>query len=432
MPIGITTDVCATFAGAVIGYLINVKVLSKIYTYDSWGLISFRNPDFSRLGKVITGFFTSFGYVTGFLFSNRILNNLVSFLWLLMTAAALWYAVRNHRKVSREYLRLAVFVLCSYVIFAGVYTFTDMFYISCYNLSIIGLSFPLAALFLDQVEWKKEVSCGILAALVLLTMGSGVLYYASNRNRNPNVEIRRIVRTLVSEEYLNGYSTFWRSNLLTELSNGQIEVWNWYDNGGENNRSLPVFDVDQTQKWLQKVSHDTTHPSGKIFMFLTTTEYKNNKWGNRLERGDILYQSDNYVVLGFDSYDAMTAVLYPDYEFVFGSSQWLDNGSDVDGHRELYYNGVSYGPYQAFWPGTYEIEIRGDNLLNAEAKFVEEEGAKEFDLVPVESSEETLRYELELPEKCFNAEVVTRNISDDPAAVVKITSLSIKRTKTQD
>lgn len=89
---------------------------------------------------------------------------------------------------------------------------------------------------------------------------------------------------------------------MTELSNGTIEMWDWCDEGLEN-----VQDVDQTYHWLQLVEHDSTHPDGKVFMLFSKDEFEKCTWRMQLRREHFVYDSENYVVLGYENYDAMRA-----------------------------------------------------------------------------------------------------------------------------
>lgn len=417
------------FAGSVIGYEINAQILSGIYFYDTWDKVAFTGFNSIRFDEILNGFLSAFGYTAGKIFSLPVLlGNTLCLSWLSLTVFAVWYAMRNKQRVSGRFYRLAAFVLALYLIFILFYLFTDAFYHCRYDLPVIIFTMPLLALFLDEVKWKRTICSGLLITLVSAAVLSGALYYKSSWNLDKNEELRKITNFLVSEGYENGYSSFWRSNIVTEFSNGKIDVWDLIDDSNDQ-AFLRVKDIDQTYHWLQKVSHDTTHPAGKLFLLFTAGEYKNTIWNFPENNGDenIIYQSQDYVVLGYENYTDMIDHLYPGYDFTFGENQWLNNGQDVDGHRELYVGGVSFGPYQTFWPGNHEVVIRGDNLQHAQAFCVSDSGAEIIELLPEHQSSTELRYTFVLEKKTELLETIVRNMSDDPDSTVILEEIQIRR-----
>lgn len=419
-----------SLAGSIIGWMINVKILAGIYSFDTWSSVSYTEFSSERFISIIDGIITSFGrtfgYTTGKLFSDALLNNAVCACWIFITIASIWYAVRNRLKISPEYARITAFTVFTYIFFVVFYSLTSMYYNPRYNISIVCLSFPLAALFAGEVNWKKAISNGILAGLVLLTALRGLNYYVSRWNYDPDVELRRIAKVLVSEGYENGYATFWFANILTEFSNGTLDVWDIIEGSLDIGVTL-VTDIDQTYKWLQKVSHDTTHPVGRTFLLFTTGEDKNNNWREQLKFADIIYSSDKFVIYGFEDYDHLIDTLYPGYDFVFGENQWVENGEDVGDRRVLYEGGVSHGPGQTLWPGKYEIMIEGNNLSETEVRCAYGEESRSIYIDPLEQNDNVLKYEFELTEKVYDNELWVKNVSEAPDSKVEINSISIKR-----
>ena len=423
-----------SLAGSIIGWMINIKILAEIYSFDTWSSVSYIEFSSERFTSIVDGIITSFGrtfgYTTGKLFSDSLLNNVVCASWILMTIISVWYAFRSRQKISPEYARITAFTASSYIFFVVFYSLSSMYYNPRYNISLVCLSFPLATLFAGQVKWKKAVSTGFLAGLVLLTALRGLNYYVSKWNYDPDAELRRIAKVLVSEGYENGYATFWFANILTEFSNGTLDVWNIIDGTHDIGVTL-VTDIDQTFKWLQKVSHDTTHPVGKTFLLFTAGEDNNNNWREQLKDAKVIYNSDHYKIYGFENYDHLIDTLYPGYDFVFGENQWVENGEDIGDHRVLYEGGVSRGPYQTLWPGKYEIVIEGNNLSETEVRCAYGEESRSIYIAPLEQNDELLKYEFELTEKVYDNELWIKNVSESPDSKVAINSVSIKRVVSQ-
>lgn len=194
--------------------------------------------------------------------------------------------------------------------FFGLYTCTDMLIIARYNLPIIVFSIPLVFLFVKEVNFvNKDIMRYrdfILYGFVTVICLGGVCNYNYLRYTDKTSSRRKIVKILEDKRYYSGYATFWQANVLTELSNGDIDIWSWCDSGNNGEFLKNIDNIDATFKWLQKTSHDDNHPKGKVFILLTKDELENFKWKSQLKKSsEVIYHSDFYVVYGFDSYNDM-------------------------------------------------------------------------------------------------------------------------------
>ncbi len=181
--------------------------------------------------------------------------------------------------------------------------FTNLSYANRYNLPIIILSIPMIAILFKNTGLKNAINYAAITAFVLFVAYSGYLFCKEEYKVDDTVKLRNIVTALQNEGYAEGYTTFWRANVLTELSNGAIEVWDWQDSGRD--QHITVGSIDDTYKWLQLRSHDYTHPEGKVFLLFTKNEWENNPWAGKLSTEHIVYQSDGYIVIGYENYDEL-------------------------------------------------------------------------------------------------------------------------------
>lgn len=296
------------FIGSIIGYLINSRILIKFFEYQTWDDSAFIDFSFTRLERIIKSLLDLCGYQKGSVFSASLLPNAVCMLWIVISVYVILYAVRNRKTVSHAYYRLSVYVLSAFCIFVIFYLFTDTYVRGRYYSPFIVLCIPLTAMFLKESDWNRKLSKCVYLLLVSVTMVSGLFYYYKEWDVRPSLEIRRIAKDLVSMDYYNGYATFWNSNVLTELSNGKIDVWSVAD-GPVDLKYLT--DIDTTYHWLQLVSHDTTHPEGKVFLLIEREE-TDNPWKDALREEDIIIKTNNYTVYGFESYESLVGQLYPD------------------------------------------------------------------------------------------------------------------------
>lgn len=96
---------------------------------------------------------------------------------------------------------------------------------------------------------------------------------------------------LVENEYTQGYASFWNSNALTGLSDGQIESW-----------TLVNLSDDVIMDWLQKKDHLTTDPEDPFLLIDTETDGAAEDMG-LIQYGDceLVYDDGRYQVYAFDS-----------------------------------------------------------------------------------------------------------------------------------
>ena len=292
-----------SFVGAIIGYIINSKFLSKIYSFKLWDDISFTGFDISKLSQILNGFMSSYGYSSGKIFSSSLLCNFLCFGWFSLTVCACVHILKNKKNVEPVHFRMALFTITDFVVFILLYMFTNLSYADRYNLPVIILSIPMIAILFKHTGFKNVINYAAITIFVLLVACSGYLFCKEKYKADDTAELRDIVAVLQNEEYTEGYTTFWRANVLTELSNGAIEVWNWQDSGRD--QHITVGSIDDTHKWLQLKSHDNTHPEGKVFLLFTKNEWENNPWVGKLSTEHVVYQSDGYIVIGYENYDKL-------------------------------------------------------------------------------------------------------------------------------
>lgn len=291
-----------SFCGAIIGYVVNTKILSKFFVFQQWD-ISFTGFDISRLSQIINGFLSSYGYVPGKIFSIALLRNISCACWLILTVVACVHVLKNRKDAEPAHYRMAIFTVAAFLTFVLLYMFTNIAYVDRYNLPIIILSVPMIAILFKDTGLCRQINHTAITTFVLLIVCSGFSFCAERYEVDETAEFRNIVAALQNEQYTEGYASFWRANIVTELSNGSIDMRDWQDSGGE--QHITVASIDDTYKWLQLVSHDYTRPEGKVFLLFTRNEWENNPWTGKLSTEHIIYQSNGYMVIGYESYDKL-------------------------------------------------------------------------------------------------------------------------------
>lgn len=413
---------CLLAGGA--GFLLNATVLQQHYHFKAWEL-SFTEFDAARVYTVLDGFLKSLGYITGKLEGRVLLHNGTAALLLLSSLFAAVMGIRTGKKKSSSYYFFSIFYLVSAAVFILLYAFTDMSYGTWYNLPIVFLGAPLIAMGLKYLDYSRGFKAAALAVWCTLNVLCGAEFLSHRGIAEKKSDHQEIAEFLVSNEYYNGYASFWNANILTELSNGVIDVYCLKDS----TMTFQNGDIDQLNTWLQRVSHDTERPRGKVFMLFNQDQKKTDVtpaqaakdklWRFSDER--IVFQHGGYTVYGYESYSDLVSEIY-DYDFVFGNSGWLYQGKDADGIRVLSPSGISYGPYIKFRDGRYRVIVTGSGLVRAEYQCTYDSGANEIPIEMVSKGDQETVFEFAVENKVSNGEVLVKNRSEEP---LEIRSLKI-------
>lgn len=404
------------FVAGLIGFEINSKILSQKYTFKGWDF-SFTGISFSKIEEVLNGFLYEFGYTNSSVFSFALLKNIIAGIWVLLTIYAIVYAVKSAERISFEYLSLAIFIATADSIFALLYFFTDMDFAYRYWIPLVVLSFPLAAAFFNELDIKRGFKNSVVIIFLTLCCICGIQYYKDNWKTDSTYDFRKISEVALSQGYTTGYASFWRANVLTELSNGQIDMYDWT---GDSQSLLDIKDVDQTYQWLQLKSHDYERPEGKVFLVFSTTQAQANNWKWNLRDEDLIYASDAYQVYGYESYDVMVNSIYKVYEVSFGSNENIANGCDVGNYRQLYAGGKSSGPRITLPAGKYSLVIKGQGLDHTIFDCYRDGGLNKIEINVLEINPEEIVYEFVLNDKTSGIDFYVENTSEDMVTLNKI------------
>ncbi len=308
---GLLAAFCAAEA---VSYFVGNRVLHNIYTYYRWDDVRFTYFNYERLPELINGWTGNRGYQDGFVFSSVIIRNLAAAIWIVMTVLSAGYGIghfihlqkdeRADRTMALKFFLLAVYYLAAAAVYILFYTFTNIQTSERYSLQILIMSVPMICFFVKTVRWNRAFK----ALVLLLTCGTiavgGLNYLRNWRAEDRNAEYWAISDALSAENYSKGFATFWNGNILTEISNGQVEVWNWHPNMIN---LATQKDPGEVYHVLQRKSHEEAPPEGKMFVLLEKSEIEALPWAQRLDRGIVLYDSDKYTVWGYDVFASFAA-----------------------------------------------------------------------------------------------------------------------------
>jgi hypothetical protein len=282
-----------TFLVSAIGYWVNIHVLPGIFIFENQASVKLLNGAqlFDRLQGVIKGALDAIGYRGGSrLFS---FDGIVGVLTLLLAALSIYCVARLMKKRAylEEYAQkfLLYFCIVSFLENFLVFVFIRAEFASRYYIPVLIFSIPVFAVYLYSERAKvNKALAGLAVCVIFIVCGFNTIFVQYNEDGAGNERRSGHIAYLENEEYVFGYSTYWNANILTELSNGQIEVANLREN----------LDQLTLYYWVSpKKLYDRDYHEGKTFLLLTTEE--ENEFGKSmpvLDKMERSYSDDAFVV----------------------------------------------------------------------------------------------------------------------------------------
>ena len=407
-------------AGAAAGYLLNNTVLAGHYHFMHWGNnVSFIEPDGNSLVRILNGFLSSFGFRTGNFSMQVILSNGIALMMLILTAAAVVYGIRS-REACAEYRILSLFFASAILVFSVLYMLTDMQYRDRYNLPVLFFACFLIMLWIRDNSWNRSVKHAAVLSFVFMIITGGCLVYRSLPSDSEEMNEKLMLTAFLTEQdYSYGYATFWNANILTELSDGKIEMHTWWDSTYHPEGMEQIQNVNQTYRWLQEVAHDSEKPKGKVFLLFTNEELDYSFWKENLTEEYEVIRTPSYAVYGFDSYDGMISRI-GDYRFSFEDGRWLDQGKDQNGKRLLFAKGTSRGPCIPFYKGAYTVIVKGRNLQDISVSCACGDGKTELPVELETHSSDEITFAFMCDADYEKGEIILRNTAGSTAEISEI------------
>jgi len=288
------------FLGSMLGYLINIKVLSKRFIYKKFTEIEYKDFELDSVTSVFNGILHTLGYRNGNIFSVVSVINVGAIALLVLILISLLAGLSRRCRISNTNRFLSFYFLCALLVFTLLYSFTNMEYSNRYNVPFLVFSVPVIFLNIQETEFSRNIK-KCLYTIILISIYFGGLYqWNFRKNIDTTSQIKEVSEYLLSHEVSKGYSTFWNGNVLTELSDGEIEVWVHSPTGGETN----IWEnTDEIYPWLQYTDHVNNRPRGKVFVLLSKEEYDALVENVMAEWADVAFSNDTYVLFVFDDYD---------------------------------------------------------------------------------------------------------------------------------
>ncbi len=283
-----------------VGYLINTNVLAAAYDfkqYDETVLCPLRERSFVDQLIALTSFF---GYRDDVQLMS--MDGIVSVLAILLPlfgvaamAALLRMKLSSRERIVALYAPIALFMgmLINVLVLLPGGTTTMPYSVSYYMPAALLLVFVLFWV-LERFECKLRALRVLPMLAVVAAFVAGNAVYRERDMNTYNTELENIANYLMEEDCVQGYATFWNANVLTEITDGEIDVY-----GVEN------WDYGDYSEWLQRKDHRDWEPVGSIFAIFTMEDYQNGVAGCDDEH--MFYASDDLCVVIYDSNEEFLA-----------------------------------------------------------------------------------------------------------------------------
>ena len=272
--------ICMIFTG--LGYSINLifKITDTI-TYSTYLRTRPAVPSFSQILKVFGDILENFGFV--FRIPNGIediAGDILAFTILLMLVLSLikFFSKKNISEniFSIRFTILMEYIMIVFVIFILIYSVTDMNYEGRYNIHFIVYFVLLLTVMLSECD------ASIIFAFFLLGILSSLSSYSTfSGASNEYIKYSELVQYIESKKIEKGYASFWNSNVLTDISGGDIEMWSLEGDTTRRYNSTThdgiIFPFDGEDvvigQWLQLTEHERVLPDLPVFVIVSDEEY---------------------------------------------------------------------------------------------------------------------------------------------------------------
>ena len=277
---------------SVVGYGLNVVWVSRQYvfqTYESTNFIAiYQGELFERFQNAIGCLLMLFGYIPqkGFLS----VRGVISIMAFVMLAVLVYCTVKQVKRSNGMRYFVTVFLIVAFALNLFVFTFTTSTMVPRYYLTILIFALPVLTFFLEQenMPFDRGAVVVVLGACLALSSVKTVFSFIS---ADKNEDKREVAAFLQENDYDFGFATYTNGNIITELTNGEVEIGNIGDP-----QYLEYFKWSSPMKYYEEDYYD-----GEIFLLLTAGEAAEFVDAEAVQQGEKVYEDGKYVVLIYES-----------------------------------------------------------------------------------------------------------------------------------
>ncbi len=278
--------------GSVAGYGLNVLWVSKQYvfqTYDATNFIAiYQGVLFERLQNAIGCLLMLFGYIPNKGFLS--LRGVITILAFIMLGIMIYCAVKTYKSSTGVRYFIVLFLAVSFFLNIFVFVFTTSTMVPRYYITILIFALPVLAFYMESKEMqfdKLAVALLLVGCLCLSTAKTVLSFVTADKN-----EDKRAVALFLEENGYNfGFATYTNGNIITELTNGEVEIANIGDP-----EYLEYFKWSSPMKYYEEDYHE-----GEVFLLLTAGEATEFAQAQAVQKGRNVYEDGKYTVLVYEN-----------------------------------------------------------------------------------------------------------------------------------
>lgn len=283
-------------SAAAAGYLFNGFVLAKAYSFYSYESLKWWYFSGDRLSEIIRSWMGVLGYRAGIrVFSAATLTNVLACLAAVFAVFILVDMLKTRKiEIGQEHGIVTEFYLLAALNLTAFLVLTDMATNIWHFVPVTVLLLPVTAIYLSncrKAHTKAVLSFIVICGFLCLSLSN----YLSLKERLlltglPDPNRRQVAEFLLENDYDNGYATSVNGNVITELTDGEIEIWCVHSLEGD------FRDEGNLHPWLQAKDHMENRPTGKTFLLMSSGEYQEVSAQLPDYVGERVYMTDRYVI----------------------------------------------------------------------------------------------------------------------------------------
>ena len=278
------------------GYGFNVLWVSKHYvfqTYDTTNFIPiYQGILFERIQNAAGTLLMLFGYIPDRSFLS--LRGVISILSFVLLGTTVYCVCKCLKACKGTRLFVTLFLVTAFFLNVFVFVFTTSTMVPRYYITMLIFALPILAFYGESGAFKLDrLAVGAILSVCLI-MGTGKIVY-SFVTTDKNEDKRQVAEFLDQNGYHFGFATYTNGNIITELTDGAVEIANVGDP-----QYLDYFCWSSPTRYYQEGYY-----KGEIFLLLTSEEAIEYAGAAPVQHGDTVYQDGAYVVLVYDSVEEL-------------------------------------------------------------------------------------------------------------------------------
>lgn len=296
--------VIAAFCGLfnALGYLVNLYILAGRYQFFNYSDTVFEEFSISRLLDTLSDYIELIGWEGGAsILSTRGITCVVGLGMMILCWIGVISLLRGWKELSFPHKMLALFFYLAFALNWLVLSMSSQESNGSYWLPIFPFFVATAALSLKKhIERTGEKQRGthkcfavITMVIVLLMASHTVMNHPYGSFARNDLSIQPVVKWLAQNNYEKGAATFWNSDVVTELTSGEIEMWT---------AKADVDHFGEMYPWLQYASHMEEKPDGQFFILVSIEEYDKFFSPYPQVSSHIVYDDGEYRVLDYQGW----------------------------------------------------------------------------------------------------------------------------------